>query len=184
MNKKTLLIVAAVVVVLLWLGGSYNAFMRLDQSVAGQWAQVETQYQRRFDLMPNLVAVADSIRDTEKETFTALAESRTRYSGAVTVDEKVRAASAVEGAFGRLLAIVENYPQFRSSENFLTLQSQLEGIENRVAVERGRFNDAVKTFNTRVKTFPGNVVARLFGFASKNFFAAAVGAEQSPRVQF
>ncbi|MDO8581862.1 MAG: LemA family protein [bacterium] len=185
MNKKTLLIVGAVVVViLLWLGGSYNSFVRLDQAVAGQWAQVETQYQRRFDLIPNLVESVKGIFEQEKEVFGKLADARARYSGATSVNEKVAAAGQVESALGRLLVVMENYPQLRSSESVQTLMAQLEGAENRVSVERGRFNDTVKTFNTRAKTFPSNIVARLFGFGAKNFFEAAAGAEVAPKVQF
>lgn len=185
MQKRTLYILLAVVIVLaLWLGGSYNSFVRLDQAVAGQWAQVETQYQRRFDLIPNLVESVKGIFEQEKEVFGKLADARARYSGAKTVDEKAAAAGQVEGALSRLLVVMENYPQLRSSESVTTLMAQLEGAENRVSVERGRYNEAVKQFNTRVRTFPSNIIARLFGFGAKNFFEAAAGAETAPKVQF
>ncbi len=185
MSKRNLYIILAVVVVLaLWLGGSYNSFVRLDQQVAGQWAQVETQYQRRFDLIPNLVESVKGIFEQEKEVFGKLADARARYSGAKTVDEKAAAAGQVEGALGRLLVVMENYPQLRSSESVQTLMAQIEGTENRVAVERGRYNEAVKQFNTRIRTFPSNFAARLFGFGGKAFFEAVAEAEQAPKVQF
>lgn len=184
MSKRTLIIFGIVVVVLLWLGGSYNSFVRLDQSVVGQWAQVETQYQRRFDLIPNLVESVKGIFEQEKEIFGKLADARARYSGATTINEKAQAAGQVESALGRLLVVMENYPQLRSSESVTTLMAQLEGTENRVAVERGRFNDAVKIFNTHVRTFPSNIIARVFGFGSKNFFEAAAGAAEAPKVKF
>jgi LemA protein len=181
--KKQWWIVLAVVVLVLFYGWSmYNGFVGKNEAVDGQWAQVETVYQRRFDLIPNLVSSVQGIFNQEQEVFGALAEARTRYSGAGTVDEKAAAATQVESALGRLLVIVENYPNLRSSESVNDLMSQLEGSENRISTERRRFNDAVRDLNIAVKRFPGNIVASIFGFGERGYFEAAEGAENAPKV--
>lgn len=181
--KKTWWIVLAVVVVL---GGyawtTYNSLVSLNTGVDGQWAQVETVYQRRFDLIPNLVASVKIITNQEQSVFGALAEARTRYSGASTVDQKAAAASQVEGALSRLLVVVENYPQLASSGNVRDLMVELAGSENRISTERQRFNDAVSAMNIKVQRFPSNLVAGLFGFNAREFFKSAPGAEIAPKV--
>lgn len=182
MKKSWIIVLAVVVLGGLYVWSSYNGLVSGGVAIDGQWAQVETQYQRRFDLIPNLVNSVKGILKQEQTIFTALADARTRYAGAATVDEKARAASGVESAFGRLLAVMENYPQLRSAENINTLMSQLEGTENRVAVERKRFNDAVQSYNLKTKRFPSAVVARLFGFGGRAYFEAAAGAENAPSV--
>ena len=184
MKKSTIAIIVVVAVVLIYGFSSYNGLVTASESVDTQWAQVESQYQRRFDLIPNLVESVKGIFNQEQEVFTALAEARTRYSGASTVDEKAAAATQVEGALGRLLVILENYPQLRSSESVQTLMVQLEGTENRVAVERQRFNEAVRTMNLKVKRFPSNLFAKIFGFDERAYFEAAAGAEEAPQVEF
>jgi LemA protein len=182
--KKTLLIVIAVVVVVgLYLFTSYNRFVTLSEDATTQWQQVETQYQRRFDLIPNLVASVQGIMKQEQSIFTALAEARTRYSGAVSTNEKAIAASEVESALSRLLVVVENYPQLRSTETVNTLMSQLEGTENRISTERGRYNEVVRTYNLSVKRFPGKIIAGIFGFEEKAYFEAKEGAEDAPQVE-
>lgn len=185
MTKKTIwiiIIVAAVVIVAGWVISMYNSFVKLNAAVDTQWAQVETQYQRRFDLIPNLVNSVKGILTQEQTVFGDIAKARTQYSGAKNVDEKVAAANELDGAFSRLLVIVENYPQLKSSENVKDLMTQLEGAENRVSVERGRFNDSVKAMNIAVQTFPGNVFANIFGFKTRVLFQAAQGAETAPKV--
>lgn len=182
MKKIWIVVLAVVVLGGLYVWSSYNGLVSGGVAIDGQWAQVETQYQRRFDLIPNLVNSVKGTLKQEQTIFTALAEARTRYAGAATVDEKARAASGVESAFGRLLAVMENYPQLRSVENINTLMAQLEGTENRVAVERKRFNDVVQSYNLKTKRFPGMVVARLFGFSARPYFEAAAGAENAPAV--
>lgn len=181
--KKTWWIVLAVVVVI---GGyawtTYNSFVSLNTAVDGQWAQVETVYQRRFDLIPNLVASVKIITNQEQSVFGALAEARTRYSGATTVDQKAAAATQVDGALGRLLAVVENYPQLASSGNVRDLMTQLEGTENRISTERQRFNDAVSAMNIKVQRFPSNLFAGMFGFHAREFFKSTSGAEIAPKV--
>lgn len=181
--KKTLLIIGAIVVVVLLYGWTtYNGLVSTSIGVDNQWAQVETQYQRRFDLIPNLVESVKGIMKQEQAIFSEIAEARTRYSGATTVDEKVRATGQVESALGRLLVITENYPQLKSADTVQTLMSQLEGTENRVSVERKRFNDGVASYNLLTKRFPSSIVASLFGFGSRDYFDAVAGSENAPAV--
>jgi len=184
MNKLTWIILGIVAVVALYSWSLYNGLVKADENITGQWAQVQTQYQRRFDLIPNLVNSVKGIMNQEKEIFTALAEARTRYAGATNVNDKVQAANDVETSLSRLLVIVENYPQLRSSETVLTLMAQLEGTENRISVERNRFNDLVRIYNTKIKTFPAKIFASLFGFNEKPYFESQSGAEKVPGVNF
>jgi len=181
MKKSTIFIIVGVALLFLIVGG-FNRFVALSQAVDGQWAQVETQYQRRFDLIPNLVESVKGIMKQEQTVFENLAKARSAYAGARTVDEKAAAASQVEGALGRLLAIFENYPQLRSSETVLKLMDELAGTENRVSVERRRFNELVRDYNTAIKRFPSNLLAKIFGFGPRHFFEAKEGAEEAPKV--
>ena len=183
MNKKWWIAIAVVAVVLLYGWSSYNSFVGKNEAVDGQWAQVETSYQRRFDLIPNLVASVQGIFEQEQSVFNALAEARTRYAGAATVDEKAAAATQVESALARLLVVVENYPQLRSVESVNGLMAELAGTENRVSVERRRFNEMVQGLNVAVKRFPSNVVAGIFGFGERAYFEAAEGAAEAPQVE-
>lgn len=160
----------------------YNGMVKANENITGQWAQVQTQYQRRFDLIPNLVNSVKGVMAQEQKIFGDLAEARSRYAGATSVDDKVKAANEVESSLGRLLVIMENYPQLGSSGTVMTLMAQLEGTENRISVERSRFNDAVKTYNTKVKRFPANVFSLLFGFDEKTYFESQPGAEKVPGV--
>lgn len=180
--KKSYWIWGIVALVVLYGIVSYNKFVRLETAIDNQWAQVETVYQRRFDLIPNLVASVKGVLTQEQKVFGDLAEARTRYSGAATVNEKAAAATQVESALGRLLVIVENYPELRSVEAVANLMTQLEGSENRISVERGRFNDAVGAFNVATRRFPSNLIAGIFGFEARAFFEAAQGAEVAPTV--
>lgn len=175
-----LIVVAGV----LYIVGFYNGLVTKSQAIDNQWAQVETQYQRRFDLIPNLVNSVKGIFEQEREVFGAIAEARTRYAGAATVDEKAAAAGGLESALGRLLVIIENYPELRSSEAVQQLMDDLAGTENRIAVERRRFNDFVKDYNTAIKRVPGSLIAPMFGFSERAYFEAVEGAEQAPTVGF
>jgi len=177
-------IIGIVVVLVLYSWSLYNGLVKANENITGQWAQVQTQYQRRFDLIPNLVNSVKGIMTQEKQVFGALAEARTRYAGAANIDDKVKATNDVESSLARLLVIVENYPQLRSSETVLTLMAQLEGTENRIGVERSRFNDVVRIFNTKIKGFPANVFAPLYGFNTKPYFESQPGAEKVPGVNF
>jgi LemA protein len=160
----------------------YNSFVTKEQQVDAQWSQVETQYQRRFDLIPNLVGATKGALKQEQRIFSQLAEARTRYAGATTSEEKVKAANQLESALARLLVIVENYPQLRSIEVIRNLMVQLEGTENRVAVERRRYNEIVREFNVAVKRFPGAFFANIFGFDEKPYFKSTAGAAKAPEV--
>jgi LemA protein len=184
MKKSTIIILVVVVLVLAYFGMTYNKLVTANTMADAQWAQVETQYQRRFDLIPNLVESVKGVMKQEQAVFNALAEARTRYSGAKTTNEKVTAAGEVESAFSRLLVVMENYPQLKSSENVLALQSQIEGTENRISVERGRFNDAVRSYNLVASRFPSALVARLFGFGTKPYFQSVEQADEAPKVEF
>lgn len=173
-------------VLLLLIGGyvliTHNRLVAANETIDGQWAQVETQYQRRFDLIPNLVESVKGVMSQEEKIFGELAEARTRYAGATNGEQKVVAATEVEGALGRLLVVMENYPQLKSAENVQTLMSQLEGTENRVSVERGRYNDAVRDFNVQIKRVPAKWIAAMLGFDERSYFEAAKGAQDAPKV--
>lgn len=183
MKKIWLYVIGAVVLIAIMLVSSYNGFVSSSQQIDGQWAQVETQYQRRYDLIPNLVNSVKGIFNQEKDVFTAIADARTRYSGAQTVDEKAAAATQVESALGRLLVIVENYPQLQSNKAVQSLMDELAGTENRISVERKRYNDLVLSYNTKVRRFPGNLIAKMFGFAPHSYFESVSGAETAPKVE-
>ncbi len=181
---KWVVAIAIILVIVAWTTGKYNSFVALNQKADTQWAQVENQFQRRFDLVPNLVNTVKGITKQELEVFTAIAEARTRYSGAQTTDAKVAAANEYQSALGRLLVITENYPQLKSSDSFNALMAELAGTENRVAVERGRFNEVVGEYNVATKRVPGSLVAMLFGFDQKELFKAQEAAQTTPVVNF
>jgi LemA protein len=192
MNKKGAigvgLIILAVVVGLViiiggWLMSGYNNLVTLNTRADTQWAQVETQYQRRADLIPNLSSSVRGILNQEQEVFGQIAEARTRYSGATNPDDQAQAASDLETGLGRLLVIIENYPQLQSAQVVRDLMTQLEGTENRVSVERGRYNTEVQNYNLAVRRFPGSLLAGFFGFDERTPFAAQSGAENAPRVE-
>lgn len=181
-NKVLWIVLAVAAVIALWLWTSYNRLIMLNEQVDNQWAQVEAQYQRRFDLIPNLVESVRGAMGQEQAVFGDLAEARANYAGARDASDKAAAAGQVESAFGRLLAVMENYPDLRSTETVQTLMAQLEGTENRISAERGRFNEQVRNFNVITKRFPTSLLARLYGFEEKNYFNVAPGVENAPRV--
>jgi len=186
--SKIFWVVAIVAVALILIIGGYfwsfyNGLVSQDQGIQGQWAQVENQFQRRLDLIPNLVNSVQGAMSQEKTVFSDLADARTKYAGAQTVNDKAQAAGEVESTLGRLLAIMENYPQLKSIDTVQTLMAQLEGTENRIAVERGRFNDLTKGYNTKISQLPGKFIAPMFGFSAKEYFEAASGAEVAPTVK-
>lgn len=182
MKKPLLIILAVVIVIGLWLFMSYNKLVTASEVVDGQWAQVETQYQRRFDLIPNLVNAVKGAMSQEEKIFGDLADARANYSGANNVNAKAEAATQVEGALSRLLVIMENYPQLKSIDTVQTLMAQLEGTENRISVERSRFNEEVKAYNVMIKRLPTNLIAGSFGFNDKTYFQVAAGVEVAPKV--
>lgn len=184
MNKILLAILIVVVVLGGYVWMTYNRMVTGSENVDNAWAQVETQYQRRLDLIPNLVESVKGVMKQEQTVFSDITEARTRYAGAATVNDKAQAATQVESALSRLLVVMENYPQLKSAENVQTLMAQLEGTENRISVERKRFNDAAKDFNVMIKRVPAKWLASMFGFLEKDYFQAAGGAENTPSVKF
>ena len=183
--KKVLISIGVIVVLVLIYGFStYNSLVTLNVASDAQWKQVETQYQRRFDLIPNLVESTKGVMKQEQAVFTAIADARTHYAGATTPDQKAVAASQVESALGRLLVITENYPQLKSSDAVQALMVSLEGTENRVSVERMRYNESVQAYNLKVMRVPSSIIASMFGFGQRQYFNATAGAEQAPQVKF
>ena len=181
--KKPLIITGVILIVLVFsLFGYYNKFVTANENVDGQWAQVESQYQRGFDLIPNLVNSVKGVMTQEKEVFGMIADARTKYAGAASVNEKAGAATEVESALGRLLVIMENYPQLKSADTTQGLMAELSGTENRISVERKRFNDSVRGYNIMTKRFPGNIMAGMFNFDERNYFEIAQGADVVPEI--
>ena len=190
----TLIVIVAVVLVLFfWIKGMYNSMVRTDETVSQAWAQVENVYQRRADLVPNLVATVKGYAEHESSTLEAVVEARAKATQA-TVDpstlseeELARFMSAqneLGTAIGRLLVSVERYPDLKANQNFLEFQAQLEGTENRITVERQKFNEAARNYNVTIRRFPNNIFAGMFGFEKKGYFEASEGAEQAPVVSF
>ena len=192
-------IVLAVIAVIgiglvVWGFGAYNGLVKKQVAVDGAWANVENVYQRRADLIPNLVETVKGVANFEKSTLTAVVEARAKATQIVLSPEvvndpaKFRQFQAAQGelssALARLLAVAENYPELKANQNFLELQSQLEGTENRIAVERRRFNEFVQEYNTSIRVIPASIVAKLTGFTPKSFFEADAGAEKAPTVKF
>jgi LemA protein len=164
--------------------GRYNRLVTANESIDGAWAQVQTVLQRRSDLIPNLVETVKGYAAHEREVFENVAAARGRLAGAVTPAEASAANAQLTSALGRLLAIAESYPELKASENFRQLQDELAGTENRIAVERRRYNEAVRAYNVSVKRFPDNLVAGVFGFGPREYFEAEEGAEKAPEVKF
>lgn len=193
MKKGTIIILAVVAVIVIWAISGYNGLVSMDENVSGQWSNVETQYQRRADLIPNLVNTVKGYAAHEKETLEGVIAARSQATQ-IKVDptdltpEKLAEYQKAQGqlatALGKLLAITENYPDLKANQNFLELQAQLEGTENRINVARKNFNDAAKAYNTAIRRFPRNILAGLFGFDKRAYFEAAEGAEQAPKVEF
>lgn len=189
----TIIIVAIVAIIAFWAISGYNSLVSMDENVSNQWANVETQYQRRADLIPNLVNTVKGYAAHEKETLEGVIAARSQATQ-IKLDptdltpEKLAEYQKAQGqlatALGKLLAITENYPDLKANQNFLELQAQLEGTENRINVARKNFNDSAKAYNTAIRRFPKNILAGMFGFDKRAYFEAAEGAEQAPQVQF
>lgn len=188
------IVIVGALILVAWGVGVYNGLVSSDEAVKSAWGQVENQYQRRYDLIPNLVETVKGFAKQEREVLENVTAARARV-GQLTVTPEVlnnpeafarfqQAQDGLSSALSRLLAVVENYPQLKSNENFLTLQSQLEGTENRITVARNRFNEQVREYNTRIRRFPGSLIAGLTGFSEAQYFEAAQGAEQAPQVKF
>lgn len=178
------IVLGIIVASLLWVLGGYNGLVSAREAVRGAWAQVETQYQRRADLVPNLVNTVKGAAGFEQETLTAVTQARTQWLSAQGRPAQIAAADGFDAAFARLLATVEAYPQLQATQAFRDLMTQLEGTENRIATARRDYNQEVQRYNVRVKRFPGNLLAGFFGFAPETMFQAAEGSENAPEVNF
>lgn len=199
-GTKVLLVVLAVILILgfgfyrFW-AGNYNAMVVKGESVSSQWAQVQNQYQRRYDLIPNLVATVKGYASHESDVFTNIAEARSKAGGVMQISDEVlnnpesferfqQAQNDLGSALQRLLVVTENYPELKADQNFLALQDQLEGTENRISTERKRFNDVVQEYNVFIKQFPRSIIANMSGFTVKAYFSAGTDAQSAPAVQF
>jgi LemA protein len=188
-TKRNLLIAAIVILVAAgslysFFQGTYNQFVTLDEAVKSSWAQVENQLQRRYDLIPNLVETVKGYAKQEKDVLVEVTNARARVGGATTVPDKISANNELSGALSRLLVVVEKYPDLKSNQNFLRLQDELAGTENRISVERRRYNETVQTYNVAVRSFPANLLAGMYGFGKAAFFEAPAGAKAAPQVKF
>ncbi|HDM90362.1 MAG: LemA family protein [Candidatus Hydrothermae bacterium] len=182
--KTVLAIILVVLILFLPFISLYNRLVSLREGVDEKWAQVETQLQRRLDLIPNLVETVKGYAAHEKEVFENIAAARAKLSGARTREEIIEGNRELEGALARLLAIVENYPQLKANETFNRLMDELAGTENRIAVARMRYNETVREYNMTIKKFPTNIIANMFGFREQPYFEAQKGAEEAPKVKF
>ncbi len=194
--KKALpwiIVLGILAIIVLWIAGMYNGFVAAEEEVESAWSQVENQYQRRADLVPNLVATVKGYAAHEQETLEGVIEARAKATQ-VTIDpakatpEQLAAFQAAQGelsqALGRLLAVAENYPDLKANENFRDLQAQLEGTENRITVARQLFNESARNYNTKIRRFPNNILAGMCGFEKKPYFEAEEGASKAPKVEF
>ena len=193
MKKSTIILIAVVAIVAIWGVSAYNGLVKMDESVNTAWSNVENQYQRRADLIPNLVNTVKGYAAHEKETFQAVTEARSKATQmSISADELTpekmleyqKAQGEVGAALSRLLAITEAYPDLKANENFKELQAQLEGTENRISVERRNFNEVARSYNTSIRTFPKTIIAGICGFDKRPYFEAEEGANKAPKVKF
>ncbi len=195
--KKGLIVLLIVLGILglgaMFFSGTYNGLVKAEEGVKQAWAQVENVYQRRLDLIPNLVETVKGYAAHESQTFVAVTEARSRAAGSISPDvvndpakfeQFQQSQAALSSALSRLMVVVERYPELKANENFLSLQTQLEGTENRISVERGRFNEMAQNFNVQLRQFPTNVIGGMFGFRTKEYFKADAAASTAPKVQF
>ncbi len=164
--------------------GNYNTFVTLDEAVKASWAQVENQLQRRYDLIPNLVETVKGYAKQEKDVLIEVTNARAKVGGAGTIPDKIDANNQLTGALSRLLVVVEKYPDLKSNQNFMRLQDELAGTENRIAVERRRYNEAVQTYNVAIRSFPANLLAGMSRFRPAAFFEVPAAAKAAPQVKF
>jgi len=186
---KTTLIVVGILLVLIvipfsYLKGTYNTLVTMDEDVKAAWAQVENQLQRRYDLIPNYVEAVKGYAKQEREVFIKVTEARSKVAGAESISDKIQANNQLSSALSRLLVVVERYPDLKSNTNFIRLQDELAGTENRIAVERRRFNEKVRMFNTKIRSFPTNMIAGMFGFEKAAFFEVPKERQEVPKVKF
>ncbi len=186
---KTLLIIVGIIILIIvipysYIKGTYNSLVTMDESVKGAWAQVENQLQRRYDLIPNYVETVKGYAAHEKEVFVKVTEARSKVAGAGSINEKIQANNQLSSALSRLLVVVERYPELKANTNFIRLQDELAGTENRIAVERRRFNETVKVYNIKIRSFPTNIMAGMFVFEKATFFEVPKERQEAPKVKF
>ena len=201
MKKLSKGLVALIIVIVCVLGifsfykNNYNALVSMDEDVSASWAEVQNQYQRRLDLIPNLVSTVKGYAKHESDVFTQVSEARSKAGGQINVSDEIlndpeafaryqQVQDNLGASLQRLLMVTEQYPELKADQNFLALQDQLEGTENRITVERRNFNEVARNYNTAVRTFPKNIFAGMFGFQTKPYFQAEAGAEKAPKVSF
>ncbi|MDD2487984.1 MAG: LemA family protein [Bacteroidales bacterium] len=196
MKKNTIslaVILAIALIIIIWLVSAYNGLVKKDEACSQQWSKVESQYQRRLDLIPNLVNTVKGYASHEKETLLEVVQARNVASDSKvdpnnltqeSLDKYQASQTALKSSLDRLMVVVERYPDLKANQNFLELQSQLEGTENRIAVERQKFADVVNAFNSKIRRFPTNIIAGMFSFERKAYFASEKGAETAPKVEF
>ena len=191
LGTSTIVLIVVAAVLFFWGKSAYNGLVSKEEAVTAAWSQVENVYQRRADLIPNLVATVKGYAEHERETLQAVTDARTNATSIkvenlseAEIAKFQQAQDQLSQALGRLLAVREAYPDLKASQNFLELQSQLEGTENRIAVERNKFNEVAREYNTAVRSFPKNIFASIFGFEKKGYFQAAAGSEVAPKVEF
>jgi LemA protein len=186
--KAGLIIVVVLILVVLvpflYFKGTYNSLVSMDESVKAAWAQVENQLQRRYDLIPNYVETVKGYAAHEREVFVKVTEARSKVGGAKSIPDKISANNQLSAALSRLLVVVERYPQLKANTNFIRLQDELAGTENRIAVERRRFNETVKAYNIKIRRFPTNLIAGMFGFEKATFFEVPKERQEAPKVKF
>ncbi|EAX46846.1 LemA family protein [Thermosinus carboxydivorans Nor1] len=184
MNKTALIVIALVVILAIMGISSYNGLVSLNETVNGKWSQIENQLQRRADLIPNLVNTVKGYAAHEQQAIAAVADARAKLAGAQGPAAKAQANAELNNALSRLLVIAENYPNLKADKNFRALMDELSGTENRIAVARKDYNDAVQAYNTKIRSFPTSIFAGMLGFGPKEYFKAEEGAKQVPKVQF
>ncbi len=191
MKRGTLILIIVLAVIVIgalslygFVKGTYNNLVAKDEAVKSAWAQVENQLQRRFDLIPNLVQTVRGYAEHEREVFIQVTEARSKVGGAATIEDKIGAQNQLSAALSRLLLVVENYPQLKADQNFRQLQDELAGTENRISVERRRYNEIVQVYNVYLRSFPQNILANIFGFQRAAFFEAPGEAKTAPKVEF
>lgn len=188
-----LIVVGIIIILVMWGSSRYNRLVTMEEGVSGAWSQVENVYQRRADLIPNLVNTVKGYAEFEQETLTQVIEARSKATGInvnaenldqASIQQFQQAQEGLSSALSRLMVVVERYPDLKANQNFLDLQSQLEGTENRITVERRNFNETAQTYNAQIRRFPDNIFSGIFGFERKAYFEAQAGAEKAPEVQF
>ncbi len=188
-SRAGLIISLAVILIIVislfsWFISTRNQMVSLEENIDASWAEVDNQLQRRSDLIPNLVETVKGFASQEKEVFSNIANARAKMAGADSVKGKAEGYNELQGALSRLLVVVENYPQLKSNENFIRLQDELAGTENRIAVARKRYNDAVQQFNRRIRMFPGSIIAGMMGMEKRDYFEIEESAREVPEVDF